>query len=293
MCGFRPSSQISFFLQNIVELSTIVGEDITKSFIANQDDPQQLKQVFTAVMTTDKNEVQKQVNALIARLKNGPIIPPFEKNDKENKEDDNEQKAKDDTFARDIDINELVPRLNEQFPGDVGIFAAFLLNCFRLKPGEAIFLEANLPHAYLDGDCLECMACSDNVVRAGLTPKLRDTPVLCQMLNYKAQKPQIMTGNKIGEYTLQYRAGANINEFRLDRTQVDGKNKEDLDLSKIEGCASKHASIILVYEGTGSINGVGIQQGDCLLLSANVQQLDIQNKADGPLKLARCYAPAK
>ena len=28
------------------------------------------------------------------------------------------------------------------------------------------------------------MACSDNVVRAGLTPKFKDVPTLCSMLNY-------------------------------------------------------------------------------------------------------------
>jgi mannose-6-phosphate isomerase len=48
-----------------------------------------------------------------------------------------------------------------------------------------MFLGPNLPHAYLSGDCIECMACSDNVVRAGLTPKLIDVPTLCEMLNYE------------------------------------------------------------------------------------------------------------
>ncbi len=33
---------------------------------------------------------------------------------------------------------------------------------------------------------MECMACSDNVVRAGLTPKYKDVPTLCEMLTYKA-----------------------------------------------------------------------------------------------------------
>ncbi len=32
---------------------------------------------------------------------------------------------------------------------------------------------------------MECMACSDNVVRAGLTPKFIDVPVLCEMLGYQ------------------------------------------------------------------------------------------------------------
>lgn len=47
-----------------------------------------------------------------------------------------------------------------------------------------MFLGANVPHAYLDGNCIECMACSDNVVRAGLTPKLIDVDTLVGMLEY-------------------------------------------------------------------------------------------------------------
>ncbi len=42
-------------------------------------------------------------------------------------------------------------RLSEQFPGDVGCFCVYFLNHMRLQPGEAMFLEANLPHAYLSG----------------------------------------------------------------------------------------------------------------------------------------------
>ena len=46
---------------------------------------------------------------------------------------------------------ELLLRLNSQFPGDVGCFCTYFLNHMRLQPGQAMFLEANLPHAYLDG----------------------------------------------------------------------------------------------------------------------------------------------
>ena len=53
-----------------------------------------------------------------------------------------------------------------------------------LSPVQAIYLAANEPHAYLSGELVECMATSDNVVRAGLTPKLRDTEVLCSSLTY-------------------------------------------------------------------------------------------------------------
>lgn len=36
-------------------------------------------------------------------------------------------------------------------------------------------------------DCIECMACSDNVIRAGLTPKFKDVNTLCKMLNYRGE----------------------------------------------------------------------------------------------------------
>ena len=37
------------------------------------------------------------------------------------------------------------------------------------------------------------MACSDNVVRAGLTPKFRDKDTLCEMLTYRCRTPQEST----------------------------------------------------------------------------------------------------
>lgn len=74
--------------------------------------------------------------------------------------------------------------LNRDFPDDVGILCLFFLNIIELEPGQAIFLPAQIPHAYLSGDCIECMACSDNVIRAGLTPKFKDIDTLLAMLNY-------------------------------------------------------------------------------------------------------------
>lgn len=87
---------------------------------------------------------------------------------------------------RSLDITEkLVIKLNKQFPGDSGIFAALVLNHIFLRVGESFFIGPNEPHAYIYGDCIECMALSDNVVRAGLTPKFKDVETLCSMLTYK------------------------------------------------------------------------------------------------------------
>lgn len=76
------------------------------------------------------------------------------------------------------------------FPDDVGILSLFFLNLVRLKPGQAIYLGANEIHAYLDGDCVECMACSDNVIRAGLTPKYKDVEQLISSVIFEGAEAQ-------------------------------------------------------------------------------------------------------
>jgi len=50
---------------------------------------------------------------------------------------------------------QLIIELAEQYPNDVGLFAPLLLNVITLKPGEAMFLNARTPHAYIKGTGLE------------------------------------------------------------------------------------------------------------------------------------------
>ncbi|AHK21292.1 mannose-6-phosphate isomerase [Yersinia similis] len=70
------------------------------------------------------------------------------------------------------------------YPDDSGLFSPLLLNVVTLQPGEAMFLYAETPHAYLNGVALEVMANSDNVLRAGLTPKFIDIPELISNLQF-------------------------------------------------------------------------------------------------------------
>ncbi|KAH9037636.1 mannose-6-phosphate isomerase [Lactarius pseudohatsudake] len=132
------------------------------TYLARLVSKQSLRDVFSAVMTAQANTFTNQLSKLTARYEAGSVHPEEE------------------------DVRELVLRLNAQFPNDIGIFCAFLLNYVKLSPGEAIFLGAGEPHAYISGDIIECMANSDNVIRAGLTPKLRDIPNLVDTLTYVA-----------------------------------------------------------------------------------------------------------
>ncbi|KAL8290619.1 hypothetical protein RQP46_002877 [Phenoliferia psychrophenolica] len=172
-CGFRPPTEIASFLSTIPEFALVIGHSATSAFqslfLSPSSPPSSsttkagLKSMFSALMNADASLVRTQVAALISRL------------EKEG--------------TKGMEENELVKTLNGDFEGDVGIFCTFVLNIVHLQPGEAVFLKADEPHAYLDGDIMECMATSDNVVRAGLTPKLRDVPTLTSMLTYTSSPP--------------------------------------------------------------------------------------------------------
>lgn len=80
-----------------------------------------------------------------------------------------------------------VRSISEFYPDDSGLFSPLLLNVITLQPGEGMFLYAETPHAYLKGVSLEVMANSDNVLRAGLTPKYIDIPELLANLKFNAK----------------------------------------------------------------------------------------------------------
>lgn len=160
LCGFRPLSQIQANLKSVPQLTEAIGIYLVENLLESTKEnySSALKAVFKALMECPKETLEKSLTSLKAGI------------DKKTCQSGTER---------------LFQRLWYDYPGDVGCFVIYFLNHLILKPGEAMFLGPNLPHAYLSGDCIECMACSDNVVRAGLTPKLIDVPTLCEMLIYQ------------------------------------------------------------------------------------------------------------
>lgn len=77
---------------------------------------------------------------------------------------------------------------------DRGLFSMYFFNLVRLKPGQATFQDAGIPHAYLQGQAIEIMANSDNVIRGGLTPKHIDVPELLRLITCKGVSPEIIEG---------------------------------------------------------------------------------------------------
>ncbi|WP_277966051.1 mannose-6-phosphate isomerase [Pantoea trifolii] len=89
--------------------------------------------------------------------------------------------------AREGEPWQTIKSIASDYPDDSGLFSPLLLNVITLQPGEAMFLFAETPHAYLKGVALEVMANSDNVLRAGLTPKFIDIPELLANLKFQAK----------------------------------------------------------------------------------------------------------
>ena len=77
-----------------------------------------------------------------------------------------------------------IVKLNEEYPGDMGVLSPAFLNLIQLEPQEAMYLPAGELHAYLEGVGIELMANSDNVLRGGLTPKHIDVQELLAVLNF-------------------------------------------------------------------------------------------------------------
>jgi len=158
------------------------------------------------------------------------------------------------------ELADLVVRLNRQFPGDIGLFVLFFLNYVKLEVGEAMFLKADDIHAYLSGDIIECMAASDNVVRAGFTPKFKDVDTLISMLTYSyapisEQKMEPVDYPYVTLNTVAYSSGSNatlydppIDEFSVVKTDLRKKGAKAT-FEQIAG-----PSIFICTTGEGKIS---------------------------------------
>ena len=185
LCGFRPLAEIVHFLNALKPLRDLVGEQAASEFentvkgSENSEDPtvtktnkDALRDLFTTLMQSSPESIETAAKELISLAESSA-----------------------DTFGTSSSFPDTNPsdpaglavitrRLNGQFPNDVGLFVFFFLNFITMEPGEAMFLKADDIHAYISGDIIECMASSDNVVRAGFTPKFKDVETLTNMLTY-------------------------------------------------------------------------------------------------------------
>jgi mannose-6-phosphate isomerase len=124
--------------------------------------------------------------------------------------------------ARLSDIAPMVALLSQHNAGDRGILTALMLNHIELQTGEAIFVPAGMPHAYLSGLGVEVMLASDNVLRGGLTPKHIDIDELQKVLVFEANQPALQTGRALAQGIAQFEL--DVDEFAFYRISPSAAN---------------------------------------------------------------------
>lgn len=247
LCGFRPYKEIQSVLKIYPEITKLIGEAPVSQFQTNPSSAT-LKSCFELLMRANETQLTSCVTSLLTKFKTATKLNLYEE-----------------TFVC----------LNQDYPNDVGSLSLFFLNLIQLKPGEAINLAANVIHAYLEGDCIECMACSDNVVRAGLTPKYKDVDTLVAMLEYEGKNTDdiIYKARDLGPEQKYSKVFIPlVKDFAVVHTKIPAG-----DTTSYKIVNRKYGSILLVLSGHGKlkINSSGhelaAEEGSILFLPATIE----------------------
>ncbi|MEU3663846.1 mannose-6-phosphate isomerase, class I [Streptomyces sp. NPDC032940] len=196
LCGFRAPTETADLLDGLGVASLKPYVDLLR---AHPEDAA-LREVLTAVLAADPEEMSRTVAETAAACERlGGVYAPY-------------------------------AGIAHHYPGDPGVLAALLLNHVRLQPGEALYLGAGIPHAYLNGLGVEIMANSDNVLRCGLTPKHVDVPELLRIVRFEPGDPGVLRPEASPDGEEVY--DTPTDEFRLSRYVLpEGTTGHDLTLA--------------------------------------------------------------
>jgi mannose-6-phosphate isomerase len=185
LCGFRPPHESAGLLAAL-DLDWLAPYAGT---LRSAPEEQALREVFSAFLSLSPDRLAEFGRALSSAAgRSGPLREEFAVYD----------------------------RISQAYPGDPGVPAALLVGHVRLAPGEALFLGAGVPHAYLRGLGVEIMAASDNVLRCGLTNKHVDVPELLRVVRFAALRTPVVRPVRAGDGEEEVYP-APVDDFRLSR----------------------------------------------------------------------------
>ena len=148
---------------------------------------------------------------------------------------------------------------------DKGIFSIYILNIVAVKKYQGVFQGAGLLHAYLEGQNIELMANSDNVLRGGLTPKHIDIDELIQHVQFVPTYPKVLNGEALNSYETIYPCP--VPDFGLSKIALNGGDRYTINTQSLE--------MLLVMEGAVLIDGNAYKAGEVAMVGAS-EQLEIQ-----------------
>jgi len=272
MCGFRRLEEVSFLLKKHPEFAVCISQEAKLAVFLASDPLSQkeaLQMMFSSFMKCDPAVSLEQLNLLLLRLQ---------------AEQSKWHPHPHDEPAWERKCARAILRLAQQFPGDPGAMSPLFLNYLLIAPGESFYMAANEPHAYVAGEIIECMACSDNVVRAGLTPKFKDIDNLVDMLTYSMGGPSIDAGAYSADNPDVIRYTPPCPEFEVMILNVE------------PGKASTYKNpgipvIMIILEGSGYLDGKLCRPGRSYYWPANADDLlfTVDSSRRGAMKVALAH----
>lgn len=251
MNGFREFGQI---VTNFDAIDLPVLEDLFQPF--KQDpNPLTLSEFFAAILALAGEIKAQAISQLLNSLK------------------------KIDKNCSVSQVSLLISRFYHLYPEDVGLFAPLFLNVIELQPGEAMFLYAETPHAYIHGLAVEVMASSDNVLRAGLTPKYIDVEELVKNTQFKPIAFENLILKPTGNQTDRDVYPVPVKDFKFDVLNPQNTMSLATSSPEILLCLSNQVTLITAMESRV------LCKGESVVLPASLGEYCISGKGS----IARAY----
>lgn len=228
--GFKEKAAMDKILDLVPEIS----------FLKEVFNKNGYKGLYESVMLMEQEKVDKVLGKLVQR-----IVPLYKNKELDKESEDFWAARAADTFCQDGHF-------------DRGIFSVYFFNLLHLKNGEGIFQPQGMPHAYLEGQNVEVMANSDNVLRAGLTDKHIDVPELMKHVHFEATRPSILRP----EGTLHKIFSSPAEEFELHQYQF--KSGEAVEVEA--GTGEVWFLLKGILQISGSNGPITVKKGEALFV---------------------------
>ena len=158
-------------------------------------------------------------------------------------------------------------KIGVDYPEDICVLAPIFLNYIKLDPGQAMYIESGEVHSYLQGEAVELMANSDNVVRGGLTKKHVNVEDFLGIVKFSSGPPLILNAEKKGVSEFLY--PPLCDEFQLSVIRVQGE-------LKYSGQRHRGVEIVVCMEGEARLKDLeneclNLGKGDSVIIPAAVK----------------------
>ncbi|MBK8870061.1 MAG: mannose-6-phosphate isomerase, class I [Elusimicrobia bacterium] len=250
LAGFRSPSEIKRILAEEPELV-----ELSARFVPTTEGLQQIYQYF---MGASQDEVNKFLVPLLARWEGAHRKVPFSRENPR-------------YWALKAQVC-----YSPAGGADRGLLSFLLMNLVKLNPEEGLFLEPGEMHAFLEGQAIEISACSDNVLRGGLTRKHVDVPQLLKLVTFDHRPPQIV--RKAEGAPQEYYYPTSATEFDLRFVRFPSKTGGPVS-------SSWGSRILFFYSGSGTLSvqgekdGFSFRQGDSFFIPRG-QTIDVRSNEE-------------